>query len=177
VSPAAGTPPAVVPALQAALAAEHAAVFGYGAAGGRLAGAQRTAAQRDWAAHEAARDTLTAMLLARGAKPVAAQASYALPFTVTSAAAATALAAFLEDRVTAAYLGLVALDDSGLRAAGARAARSAAMRAAGWRGATLAFPGLRLPPAQPPSSASPTPSGSRSPGGTSPSPAGPTQAS
>ena len=61
---------AAVAALQAALAAEHAAVFGYAVAGAHLSGARRAAAERDWAGHEAARDTLTAMVTALGARPV-----------------------------------------------------------------------------------------------------------
>ena len=73
------------------------------------------------------------------------QAAYQLPFPIHSALAAVSLAALLEDRVTAVYLGLVALDDPALRAFGAAAARTAALRAAAWRGSTLAFPGLGVP--------------------------------
>ena len=140
---------AAVGALQAALTAEHAAVYGYGVAGAHLAGARQKAAARDWAAHEAARDTLAAMVTALGTRPVAAAAAYRLPFPVRSRHAATMLAAFLEDRVAAAYLGLVALSDARLRVLGARALQSAALRAAGWRGRTLAFPGLEVPAPNP----------------------------
>jgi hypothetical protein len=159
----AGRPPAraaAVRALQAALAAEHAAVYGYGVAGAHLAGARRRAATRDWTAHEAARDTLAAMITALGAQPVPAATAYRLPFPVHSGAAAVRLVAFLEDRVAAAYLGLVALTDAGLRVFGARAVRSAALRAVGWRDRSLAFPGLELP-AQRPARSAP---GARSPG-------------
>jgi len=76
---------------------------------------------------------------------VPAAAAYELPFAVHSSAAAVALATVLEDRVTAAYLGLVGLSDPALRAFGARAVRTAALRAAAWRGSTLAFPGLDVP--------------------------------
>ncbi len=137
--------PAAVAALQAALAAENSAVYGYGVAGAHLAGAKRAAAVRNWVAHQNARDALTAMLAARGARPVAAAAAYELPFGVHSAAAAVALATMLEDRVSAAYLGLVGLSDPSLRSLGARAVRTAALRAAAWRGSTLAFPGLDVP--------------------------------
>ena len=88
---------------------------------------------------------LTAMLAARGAQPVAAAAAYELPFGVHNAAAAAALATVLEDRVSAAYLGLVGLTDPALRAFGARAVAAAALRATAWRGSTLAFPGLDVP--------------------------------
>ncbi|MDR0343359.1 MAG: ferritin-like domain-containing protein [Nocardiopsaceae bacterium] len=141
----------VAAALQTALAAEHAAVYGYGIAGAHLATVPRrlAAARRDWAIHEAARDRLSAMLSARGAVPAPAAVSYALPFPVRSANAAAALAALLEDRVATAYLGLVALTDPGLRAFGARSVRTAAVRAAAWRGHTVAFPGLTDPAAGP----------------------------
>jgi hypothetical protein len=164
---------AAVGALQAALTAEHAAVYGYGVAGAHLAGARQKAAARDWAAHEAARDTLAAMVTALGTRPVAAAAAYRLPFPVRGRQAATMLAAFLEDRVAAAYLGLVALSDARLRVLGARALQSAALRAAGWRGRTLAFPGLEVPAPNPlpsgPGAGQPAP-GPSTPGGASASP-------
>jgi Domain of unknown function (DUF4439) len=134
-----------VAALQAALDAEHAAVYGYGVAGAHLAGAKQKAAARDWAAHEAARDTLAAMIIALGAQPVAAAAAYQLPFPVHSGQSAVMLAALLEDRVAAAYLDLVALSQARLRMFGARALQSAALRATSWRGTALAFPGLEAP--------------------------------
>jgi hypothetical protein len=140
------TAAAAVAALQGALAAENSAVYGYGVAGAHLTGARRAAAVRNWVAHENARDALTAMLAARGAQPVAAAAVYALPFRVHNAAAAVALATVLEDRLSAAYLGLVGLADPAMRAFGARGARTAALRAVTWRGSTLAFPGLDVPP-------------------------------
>jgi hypothetical protein len=136
----------VVTALRDALAAENAAVFGYGVAGGRLTGAQWTAAQRGWAAHEAARDTLTSMLLARHVQPEPTSAVYGLPFPVPDARAAADLAAYLEDRVAQAYLALVGVGDAALRAVGASGLRNAALRAAAWRGSTLAFPGLEVAP-------------------------------
>lgn len=132
----------VVTALQAALAAEHAAIYGYGVAGAQLTGGRQAAAQRDWNEHQQARDTLVSLLQARGAAPVATATGYDLPFPVRSARAAQALAALLEDRVTTAYLGLVGLTDLSLRAFGARAVQAAALRAAAWRRQTVPFPGL-----------------------------------
>jgi Domain of unknown function (DUF4439) len=132
-----------VPALQTALAAEDAAIFGYGAAGAHLSGSSQSAAAEDWTRHNEARDTLTAMISALGATPVAAQAFYRLPFAVDDAASATALAAYLEDGVTRAYLGLVAVRDRRLRTFGALAMQVCAQRAAFWRGGTQAFPGLQ----------------------------------
>lgn len=133
---------AAVPALQAALAAEDAAIFGYGVVGAHLTGSGQTAAGQDWTGHNQARDTLTAMISRLGAAPAAAEASYRLPFRVHDAASATALAAYLEDGVTQAYLALVAVSDQRLRRYGALAMQQAAQRAAFWRGSTQAFPGL-----------------------------------
>jgi hypothetical protein len=129
-------------ALQSALAAEHAAIYGYGVAGAHLTGILEQAAQRDWAAHQVARDTLESKLTSLGAQPVPAQDAYQLPFQVGTVPAAVSLAAFLEDRVAAAYLGLVALDDPGLRAWGAQQVQAAAVRGTSWSGSTAAFPGL-----------------------------------
>ena len=133
---------AAVPALQAALAAENAAIFGYGAVGAHLTGSSQTSDGQDWTGHNQARDTLTAMISGLGAAPTAAQASYRLPFRVHDTASAMKLAAYLEDGVTQAYLGLVAVSDQRLRRYGALAMQQAAQRAAFWRGTTQAFPGL-----------------------------------
>jgi hypothetical protein len=130
-----------VPALQAALAAEHAACYGYAIAGAHLAGARRAAAEQDWTGHNRARDTLAAMISGLGATPAAAQAFYRLPFRVHDAGTAAALAAYLEDGVTRAYLGVVAVPDRRLRNFGALAMQGSAGRAAFWRGSTQPFPG------------------------------------
>jgi Domain of unknown function (DUF4439) len=137
--------PAAIEALQDALAAEHAAVYGYGVAGAHLSGPQQEKALGDWNAHRGQRDQLAAMLAAQGAVPVAAAAAYRLPFPVTTAPAAAAFAAALEDGVTRGYLGLVGLaapQDENLRTFGALAMQDAAVRATQWRSATVAFPGL-----------------------------------
>jgi len=131
-----------IAALQAALAAEHAAVYGYGVVGAMTTGASETLARADWLAHQEARDNLEQMLLKLGATPVAASPAYQLPFAVTGQAAAIRLAAVLEDGVTQAYLGLVAVAEQTLRSFGAQAMQAPANRAVAWRGTTLAFPGM-----------------------------------
>jgi len=136
-------PVSLVQAMQAALAAENAAIFGYGVAGAHLSGTRKTAAEQDWTGHTEARDTLATMISALGATPAAAQAYYRLPFAVHNATTATALAAYLEDGVTRAYLGLVAVSGEKWRTFGALAMQASAQRAAFWRGATQAFPGLQ----------------------------------
>jgi hypothetical protein len=136
-----------IAALQAALAAEHAAVYGYGVVGAMLSGADGSLAHADWLAHQEARDNLEQMLLHLGATPVAASPAYELPFLVSGAASAVRLAAFLEDGVTEAYLGLVAVTDRTLRSFGALAMQPPANRALAWRGSTVAFPGMPTAPA------------------------------
>ena len=131
-----------VGALQAVLAAENAAVYGYGLAGAQLTGSRYTTAQQDWNLHRAARATVSSMITQRGGTPAPAAAAYRPPFAVNSAGSARALAALLEDGLVRAYLGLVALDDQALRTFGAGQMQSAAIRAAFWRGSTIAFPGL-----------------------------------
>ncbi|HEX9354330.1 MAG TPA: ferritin-like domain-containing protein [Streptosporangiaceae bacterium] len=143
-------------ALQSALAAVNAAIYGYGVGGAQLGTAARDLALRDWTQHEIARDKLEAMLTSLGVRPAAAQPAYQLPFPVHGTRAAISLAGYLEDRVAAAYLGIVALDDPRLRAWGAAQARACALRATAWLGRTTAFPGL--PPA--PRRATPRPSAS-----------------
>jgi len=129
-------------ALQAALAAEHAAVYGYGVAGALLSGADQARALTDWQAHQEARDTLQAMIVKLGATPVAASAAYELPFPVRDAGSARRRAAALEDGVTQGYLGLVAVTNQTLRTFGALAMLPPAKRAVAWRGSTVAFPGM-----------------------------------
>jgi len=131
-----------IAALQAALAAEHAAVYGYGVVGAMLAGTGRADARADWLAHQVARDNLAAMLARLGATPVSASPAYRLPFAVTGAASAKRLAATLEKGVTSAYLGLVAVNSPALRAFGAKAMQTSANRATAWSGTTVAFPGM-----------------------------------
>jgi hypothetical protein len=131
-----------VAALQGALAAEHAAVYGYGVVGAMLAGTRQADARADWTAHQVARDTLITMLAKLGATPVAASPAYELPLAVTSAKSAAKLAATLENGVTRAYLGLVAVNNPTMRAFAARAMQISANRALAWSGTTVAFPGM-----------------------------------
>jgi hypothetical protein len=137
-----GAASAGVGALQAALAAEHAAVYGYGVVGAVTSGSARKDAQADWLAHQLARDNLESMLTTLGATPVAASPAYQLPFPVTGNASAAKLAATLEDGVTRSYLGVVAVDNLALRSFGAKGMQTAANRALAWSGDTAAFPGM-----------------------------------
>ncbi|MCI3224870.1 ferritin-like domain-containing protein [Streptomyces sp. NP-1717] len=129
-------------AAQAALAAEHAAVYGYGVVGGRVGDERRPEARTAYDAHRARRDSLARTVRDLGGKPVAAAAAYALPFNVPDAAAAIKLAADLEDRIAGVYSDLVRAAEGPLRQDAAGALREAAVRAVRWRGSGVAFPGL-----------------------------------
>ncbi|WP_455357495.1 ferritin-like domain-containing protein [Streptomyces sp. SYSU K217416] len=129
-------------AVQAALAAEHAAVYGYGVVGARAAEARRPEARAAYDAHRARRDALARTARDLGGKPAPSAAAYALPFAVADAAAAMRLAAEIEDRVAGVYSDLVRATDGPLRRQAADALREAAVRAVRWRGTGVAFPGL-----------------------------------
>ncbi|MFC9133251.1 ferritin-like domain-containing protein [Streptomyces sp. NPDC057099] len=143
-------------ALQAALAAEHAAVYGYGVVGGRIGDGQRVEARTAYDAHRARRDALAREVKDLGGRPAAAAAGYALPFPVADAAAAVRLAAELEDRVAGVYSDLVRAAGAGRRVLAAEALREAAVRAVRWRGESVAFPGLAERADTAPPAAAPT---------------------
>lgn len=129
-------------AVQAALAAEHAAVYGYGVVGARIAAAHGEDVRQAHAAHRARRDALRREVRGLGGTPVAAAAGYALPFEVADSAGARRLAAELEGGLTAVYADLVHATEGGARRDAAAALREAAVRAARWRGTAVPFPGL-----------------------------------
>ncbi|MEW1611195.1 MULTISPECIES: ferritin-like domain-containing protein [unclassified Streptomyces] len=145
------TPSPALTATQAALAAEHAAVYGYGVLGGQVSGKRRTEANAAYDGHRARRDALVRTVRDLGGAPVAADAAYALPFAVSDAVSALRLATVLEDRVAGVYSDLVRATEGPARADAAGALREAAVRAARWRGGNVAFPGLaeRAPGADP----------------------------
>ncbi|MCF1649430.1 MULTISPECIES: ferritin-like domain-containing protein [Streptomyces] len=143
-------------AVQAALAAEHAAVYGYGVVGGKIGDGKRAEALTAYDAHRARRDALVRAVKDLGGRPVAASAGYALPFQVPDSAAAVRLAAELEDRVAGVYADLVRAAGGGRRALAVEALREAAVRAVRWRGESVAFPGLAERADTAPPSAAPT---------------------
>jgi len=147
---------ATLKATQAALAAEHAAVYGYGVVGGRIGDDRLAEAREGYAAHRSRRDDLVRTVRDMGGTPQSAAPAYALPFAVPDSAAAVRLAAELENRVAAVYADLVRTSDGALRRQAAGALREAAVRSVRWRGGGVAFPGLteRAAPAAPSASAS-----------------------
>ncbi|GHA43213.1 hypothetical protein GCM10010372_48930 [Streptomyces tauricus] len=143
-------------AAQAALAAEHAAVYGYGVVGARIDEGRRTEARAAYDAHRARRDELARTVRDLGGKPGPAAAAYALPFAVADAESALRLAAELEDRVAGVYSDLVRAAEGDRRQAAARSLRDAAVRAVRWRGESVPFPGLAERSATATTSATPT---------------------
>ncbi|MFF4541321.1 ferritin-like domain-containing protein [Streptomyces aureus] len=129
-------------ALQAALGAEHAAVYGYGVVGARIGTARQNDARSAYDAHRARRDELTRAVKDMGAAPRAASPAYMLPFPVTDTAAAIRFAAELEERVADVYSDLVRAGTGDRRRMAAGALREAAVRAVRWSGESVAFPGL-----------------------------------
>ena len=129
-------------ALQAALAGEHAALYGVGVAGGKLSGARFGAATDSYEQHRSNRDHLSALVVAAGETPVAADPAYDLPQAVTNAATAAALILLIERRVAAVYGDLVeAAEQPAVRSFAIESLLSAASAQIAWGGAPVAFPG------------------------------------
>lgn len=134
--------------LNEALAALHAAVWGYGVVGAAL-DADPTPAAAAEEAHRDLRDRVTALLAERETEPVGAEGGYALPFPVLSDIDAAAMAVVLENGVAAAWVRVLGqAADRSVRELAVTALGDAEVRAVGWRTAagqtpvTTAFPGL-----------------------------------
>ncbi len=135
------------PLLAALLAAEHAAVFGYGVLGARLEEVSRAAARAAVVSHRSRRDQLDALLRSGGAVPEAALPAYDVQ--TRTPALALALAARIEDGLSVRWRDLVAgTDDRSLRELAVTGLQETAVRAAQWRllagdqSVTLPLPGV-----------------------------------
>lgn len=135
-------------ALARAIAAEQQVIYGYGVAGAHLTGAARRLALAALDVHRVRRDTLIQLLRGAGGRPPGQAPAYALPFTVSSPAAARSLCALLEDGGAGAAWDLVtaAASRSAVRTLAVGWLTDAATRAAGWRGSAASVPAL---PGQP----------------------------
>jgi hypothetical protein len=133
--------------LIAALQAEHAAIYGYGAVGAKLDAATIALARNAEAAHRTRRDALIVRLSGAGVTPPPTLPAYRLPFPVTDRASALKLVVLLEERTSAQWrlalpattgevrrVALDALVDCTTRAVAFR-------RAAGIAPVTTPFPG------------------------------------
>jgi hypothetical protein len=129
-------------ALQAALAAEQATIYGYGVAGAHLQGSDQQYAMTALNQHMLQRDRLMALITAMNATPVAALPAYQLPFAVNSETSARELAAQLEQGSAGAEWDLIAASApaSSLRSLAIGWLTNAAQRAAHW-GSQQALPG------------------------------------
>jgi hypothetical protein len=146
-------------ALQGALAAEHAAVYGYGLLIPQLTGGAHENGLTGFDEHRNRRDRLRALIVALGAPPVEAAAAYRPATPVVGAAAAVKFAADLERDVALAFGDVVAASTLQTRTFAAHSLQELAIRQASWQHAPARFPGLA---ADPTASASPGPSASPS---------------
>lgn len=129
-------------ALQAAIAGEHAAMYGVGVAGGKLSGARFAAGTASYEGHRRRRDQLRALLIAAGEIPAAAEAAYELPHAVTNAVTAAALILLIERRLTAVYADLVeSAEQPAVRSFAVQALITASRAQLAWGGTSTAFPG------------------------------------
>lgn len=135
-----------IEALQATLAAEHAAVYLYGVVGGRVSistQAELWQAVRDsYTVHRGRRDQLVAMVRAAGAEPVAAEVSYALPNEATTPAQLERTALTVEERCAAVYADMVGSTSGANRQWALDALQDAAVRLLGFGGEPEPFPGI-----------------------------------
>ena len=138
---------AAADALDRALAAEYAAIFGYGVAGAHLVGDDRVTARQAESAHRARRDALLVRLSTANASPPAADPAYALPFPVTDRTSALKLTTQLEDASARVWYAALASTSGDDRSLSANALVDCAVRATRWRRIagvapeTLTFPG------------------------------------
>jgi hypothetical protein len=133
--------------LQPCLAAEHAAVFGYGLLGGVLSAAvsetpSAKAARASYDAHRERRDTLTQLIATAGGEPVAAEPAYATPFPVAGVPSARRMARYLEARCATVYARATAVTTLETRVMASGTLLDCAVRGARWGSAPTAFPGL-----------------------------------
>jgi Domain of unknown function (DUF4439) len=132
-------------ALQTTLAAEHAAVYVYGALGGRTSPSRSpalfAAISAAYAAHRARRDRLTHEIRAGGADPVAAEPPYELPQRLETAEEISRAALDLERSCATTYAYLVANTAKDLRRWAIGALNETAVRELAFRGTPETFPG------------------------------------
>lgn len=135
--------------FEAALAAEHAAIFGYGALGAHLdpSGPAATQARSAEAVHRQRRDALVTQLATGGATPAQADPVYALPFPVTDQASALRLAVRLEEGTGAIWRAVLPQTTGEERRLALNALVDTAVRATIWRRlagvspSTVVYPG------------------------------------
>lgn len=133
-------------ALQTALAAEHAAVFVYGALGGQTSQSdnptQYAAVTDAYVTHRGRRDRLITMIEAGGHDPVAAEPGYDLPADLSTPTAVADRALALERACAATYVFVVASTTDEARKWAVDALLDTAVRELGFGGKPERLPGL-----------------------------------
>lgn len=132
-------------ALQTTLAAEHAAIYLYGALGAQTsqdsAPVLFAAISDAYAQHRSRRDQLTSYVLDLGAEPVASEAAYELPAEGGAPLAVSRIALDLERSCATTYAFLVANSERSQRRWAITALTDAAARELAFRGTPEMFPG------------------------------------
>lgn len=136
-----------IAALQAALAAEHAALWAYGLVAAYDA-ADRSTISAMLDAHQVVRDSAADMVVRGGGTPVGPQAAYTPPKPVTDPVSARALALIIEQDCAAAWRTVIgSTDDPVLRGLALNILTDTAGRMVTWnklakaKKITTAFPG------------------------------------
>lgn len=133
-------------ALQATLAGEHAAVYVYGVAGGRVSSSAVPALAEQVAegyrTHRDRRDQLDAMVRAAGAEPVPAEVAYEVPEPARTSSQLEALVREVETRCSALYADMVGSTSGEDRRWALDALEDAAVRALGLGAEPEPFPGV-----------------------------------
>jgi hypothetical protein len=132
--------------LQAALAAEHAAVWIYGALGAQSSRSAQprlsSSLTRGYLTHRGRRDELIRAVRDAGAEPVAAAAGYEFPRESPATAGLAGTAAGIERWTAAIYADVVANTSGAQRAWAIAALTDAAVCELDYRGSPEIFPGL-----------------------------------
>ena len=132
-------------ATQRTLAAEHAAVYVYGALGAQTSRSAApglfAAISTAYAVHRSRRDLLGRVVADLGATPVASAASYALPARLGDQQVITRTARELEEGCAATYAYLVANSVGPRRRWAVEALTDAAVRVLAFRGTPEMLPG------------------------------------
>ncbi len=134
-----------IDALQAALAAEHAAVYLTGVLGAQASASRQPALYAalldDYREHRGRRDALTVFISDLGGVPVAAEVSYDLPALMATAAELNDAALQLERRIARTYGQLVENTAGAQRRWALVALNEVAVRQVVFRGTPEMFPG------------------------------------
>ncbi|HEY0453628.1 ferritin-like domain-containing protein [Actinophytocola sp.] len=137
-------------AVQAALGAEHAALWVYGLVSAFLPDSFNAPVAEGTTAHRARRDATERLLADAGATPSPAEPAYVPPKPVTDQASALAVLILAETDTTVAWRAVLErTDDKAVRTAALEALTIAAVRATRWRRAAGQTPATPALPGQP----------------------------